>query len=73
MFQFLEAYHRRGETTTSDLLSAIQIGLWQDKSSADPTQLGDFLNAVRAVKDLTGCCKTPFDAGILWDFEVSGV
>ena len=51
MFQFLEAYHRRGETTTGDLISSIQIGLWQDKGSADPAQLNDFLHAVRVVRE----------------------
>lgn len=50
MVRFLEAYHRRGESTTGALLGSIQVGLWQDRSSADPAQLYDFLAAVKAVR-----------------------
>ncbi len=54
MFRFLDEYHRRGETTTGELLGAIQVGMWQEKSSADPAQLNDFLDAARTVKASTG-------------------
>jgi hypothetical protein len=49
MLQFLSRYHLRGETTTSDLLSDIQVGLWADSGSADPAQLYDFLDAFEQV------------------------
>jgi hypothetical protein len=48
MFEFLVAYHERGESQTGVLLSDIR--LLEDGSSADPAQLQDFLDVFKKVK-----------------------
>jgi hypothetical protein len=47
MYEFLVAYHRRGETPTGDLL--MFVSLLPDGGSADPAQLQDFINAFNRI------------------------
>jgi hypothetical protein len=48
MYEFLVAYHERGETPTGDLLAF--CGLLPDGGSADPAHLQDFVAAFERLK-----------------------
>ena len=49
LYRFLEQYHARGESSTRDLLSDLSLDLWEGGGSADPAQLGDFLDVANQV------------------------
>lgn len=49
MYEFLVAYHNRGESETGTLLA--DISLAKDGGSADPAQLQDFFDAFKRAKE----------------------
>lgn len=49
LYQFVEQYHARGESSTLALLSDLSLDVWADGCSADPAQLSNFLKVVDEV------------------------
>ena len=49
LYQFIEQYHARGESSTIDLLADLSLKVWADGGSADPAQLDDFLDVANKV------------------------
>ncbi len=52
MIRFIEQYHARGESSTVDLISSLDVV--PDGGTLDPTQLYDFLACAKAVLEPKG-------------------
>ena len=53
LFRFIEQYHARGESSTTDLLTDLSLDVWAGGGSADPAQLEDFLRVANEVLGLS--------------------
>jgi hypothetical protein len=49
LYRFIEQYHTRGESSTTDLLTDLSLDPWTDNGSADPAQLEDFLDVANEI------------------------
>ena len=49
LYQFVDQYNARGESSTLDLLTDLSLDAWGDGGSLDPAQMDDFLDVANSI------------------------